>query len=906
MNPLLQQFLEETRDFLQGIAERLMQLESEPDSRDLINELFRMVHTLKGNSGLFDFPEMTRVLHAGEDVMDAVRDGRLTYSRELADRLLDAMDFVGQLTDQVEQSGSTDPQQANIAAALAADLRELLGVQKPLHAEAAEPAQSAVEDAKTEVFSQQALALVHTALSAVPESVRMEVYRSACQGSALHWVEYNPLADCFFNGEDPLHQVRQIPQVIWQRVLERAHWAPLLELDAYNCNLCFQLLTQDSQAHLMELFRYTPEQLDTFSVPAVCLIIAQGEPNSGPVYADFMTDALAALQQGDRETLVRVTRTLLELSAPDLWLSSALRWLMLILDVHADDLAVASYLIRSLESADGPDWAAYLAQAKTQPQRHVEAPSQAITEATAQAAARASAEPEMDVSLRQILIAQHSILSLSDAASWLPGRLQAVAASLAGCLAGVASPELLAALDAALEQSLEQATSGPLRDWLTVTRSQLGEPADDQSETAVLEPVLRESTAAAAAPAEAESRFGRRAEDVSLSTTLKVDQAKIDRLMALIGEMVVAKNSLPYLASRAEHQHGVRDLAREIKAQYAVINRIAEEMQDSIMQVRMLPVSSVFQRFPRLIRDISRKLGKEVSLELIGEDTEADKNIIESLADPLIHILRNSLDHGIELPAERIRQGKPAGGRLEIRASQEADRVLIQISDDGKGIDPAVIKAKAYEKGLLDETALERLSDADAVNLVFAAGFSTCEAVSDLSGRGVGMDVVRSAIERVNGSVRLESQVGKGTRIVLSLPLSMAVSSVMVVESYQQVFGVPMDCVVETVRVPRNAIRNIKQHRTAILRGQVIPLLDLNQLLDLSQAQLPNLEDEFATLVVRHQGEPVGIIVDDFRETVDIILKPLAGILGQLPGYSGSALLGDGSILMVLNPQELF
>lgn len=898
MNPLLQQFLEEAREFLQGIAERLMQLESQPDSRDLINELFRMVHTLKGNSGLFDFPEMTRVLHAGEDVMDAVRDGRLTYSRELADRLLDAMDFVSQLTDQVAQTGSTDPQQANSAAALAADLRELLGEQEPLPGEAAEPPQPAHSAAQPEAFSAQRLTLLSTALGTVPETVRMEVYRNACQGNTLQWVEFNPLADCFFNGEDPFHQVRQITQVIWQRVLAREPWVPPAELDAYNCNLRFQLLTQESQPHLLELFRYTPEQIECFTVPAVCLIIAQGEPNSGPVYADFMKDALTALQQGDRDTLVRITRTLLELSAPDLWLSSALRWLLLLLELHTDDLAVAGHLIRSLESAQGPDWAAYLDLRESQP------PSSAAVPAPA------ALELELDSSLRQILLAQKSILGLADEAAWLPGRLRAVASSLAGCLSGVIAPDVLAAMDVALQQSLAQASSGPLREWLLVIMAQRGEPEGEpvaKAAPSTPDPALAgHGSTAAAVTAEADTRFGRRADDASLSTTLKVDQAKIDRLMSLIGEMVVAKNALPYLASRAEHQHGVRELSREIKAQYAVINRIAEEMQDSIMQVRMLPVSSIFQRFPRLIRDISRKLGKEVNLELIGEDTEADKNIIESLADPLIHILRNSLDHGLELPDERVRLGKPAIGRLEIRASQEADRVLIQISDDGKGIDPGVIKAKAYEKGLLDEAALERLSDTEAVNLVFAAGFSTCEAVSDLSGRGVGMDVVRSAIERVNGSVRLESQVGKGTSIVLSLPLSMAVSSVMVVESDQQVFGVPMDCVVETVRVPRRAIRSIKQHRTAILRGQVIPLLDLNKLLDVSQAQVPNLEDEFATLVVRHQGEPVGIVVDDFRETVDIILKPLAGILGQLPGYAGSALLGDGSILMVLNPQELF
>jgi two-component system chemotaxis sensor kinase CheA len=323
------------------------------------------------------------------------------------------------------------------------------------------------------------------------------------------------------------------------------------------------------------------------------------------------------------------------------------------------------------------------------------------------------------------------------------------------------------------------------------------------------------------------------------------------------------------------------------------------------MKVRMMPVSFIFQRFPRLVRDTSRKLGKDVNLILEGENTEIDKNIVEALADPLIHIVRNSLDHGIEMPEERRAKGKSETGRLTIRATQESDRVYIDISDDGKGIDPKVIKIKAYEKGLIDEVMLERLTDAEALNLVFAAGFSTAEVISDLSGRGVGMDVVRSAVEKVNGTVSLSSEVDKGTCIRLSLPLSMAVTNVIIVESDNQIFGIPMDIVEETVRIPRTAIHTIKRSQTIVLRERIVPLFALNQLLALEAEPKTNEDDMLATLVVRINNEHVGILVDDFRETVGIILKPMVGIIGGLGGYSGSALLGDGSVLMVLNPMEL-
>jgi two-component system chemotaxis sensor kinase CheA len=498
-----------------------------------------------------------------------------------------------------------------------------------------------------------------------------------------------------------------------------------------------------------------------------------------------------------------------------------------------------------------------------------------------------------------IYAAQRRILLLDDEPAWRVGRLKAVGGVLVSCCQAAGKPILQREVEAALARSLAAESGSPLLAWLdargTVTTSPAeaggGVPAD---------------TDAAPPPTLATEAIRFRATDSQPpARSLKVDQEKIDRLMDLIGEIVVFKNSLPYLAQRAENHFGVRDLAREITTQYGVINRIAEELQGAIMQVRMMPVSCIFQRFPRLVRDTSRNLGKDVQLVLVGEETEADKNIIESLADPLIHIVRNSLDHGLEGPEVRRAGGKAAKGTLTIRASQEADRVLIQIDDDGKGIDPAMIKRKAYEKGVIDEAALERITDQEAVNLVFTAGFSTVDVASDLSGRGVGMDVVRTAVEKVNGSITLASEVGKGTSIRISLPLSMAVTKVMIVETDAQAFGVPMDHVLETVRVPRAAIQSIKQSQTTGLRGRTVPLKALNALLGVAAEPKANADDELAVLVARVGNEVVGLIVDDFRETVDVIQKPLCGALAGLAAYSGSALMGDGSVLMVLNVKEI-
>ena len=886
MNPLLEQFLSEARDFLQGIGEELMQLEKAPNDAELLVSLFRLVHTLKGNSGLFEFPEMTRVLHAGEDLMDAVRNGRVAFTQELADQLLDAMDFVSVLCDEIETDGRIQASRASDSAKLAAALRAMI-------------ARNAIPDAQESceaVFESAASALAlqpqpsRLPLIDIPEAIRLDAYLRSQNGHVVHWVSYKPIAECFFQGDDPFFAARQTPEMLWVRIVPREPWGPLAELDAYRCVLEFQLLTSAPLADLVELYRYVPDQESMVAVPSCHFVIPQGDPNGGPVYDDFVVDALQHLEAGRLGALKQAAQTMLHLSNHELWFSSALRWLLVLLDSTPQNVQALRSLIESLRTLMVPDWSAeFQNDAAVQPELPSELPS------------------EMDA----IFAMQRQILLFDDQPAWLAGRLKAVASVLInGCNAtGYAGAQRH--IEAALADALDQSSSAPLLAWLD-TR---GKPLDLQPTPALeVTPTVVELTSEpelvnAPPAAEETPTFGRRYEDAANTSagpkSLKVDQSKIDRLMNLIGEMVVSKNALPYLAQRAEEQYGVRELAREIKAQYAVINRIAEEMQDAIMQVRMLPVSFVFQRFPRLVRDISRKLGKEVELVLEGEETEADKNIIESLADPLIHIVRNSLDHGLETPQVRQAAGKPATGRILIRAVQEGDRVLIDIIDDGKGIDPAIIKRKAYEKGVIDEATLERISDRDAINLVFAAGFSTVDVVSDLSGRGVGMDVVRTAVEKVNGSLSLESEVGKGTRLRITLPLSMAVTKVMIVESDNQIFGIPMDHVVETVRVPCADIHAIKQSKTIVLRGTIVPLKALNTLLGLSHAARANADDEMAVLVVKVGPESVGLIVDDFHETAEIIQKPLGGVLMGLNAYSGSALMGDGSVLMILNVREI-
>ena len=990
MNALLEQFIAEAREFLQAISVSLMALEEAPDDMDRMTELFRQVHTLKGNSGLFEFPAMTRVLHAAEDLMDVVRHGQLPFSLQLTDVLLDSMDFVAQLLDEVERHECLDASRDHEAVTLAASLRAML----PAEAQAvpgAATAAAAVVAASPLAALRAIVPALQAQLLTVSESVRMELFAAAQAGGELTWVQYEPEPECFFKGEDPFFLALQTPGFSVAGVHARSPWPALAELDAYRCELRFGGISQASRAALDEHFRYVPEQVRLLPLPALLMVLPSGDENGGPVYEDFVVEALALLDRGDLAGLQRAARSLLEFSSPTLWLSSALRWLLRLLDAVPQQSQALRALIQCVQTLNAPDWLRYLDAAPpaavavlpVEPAVEPAEPAVELVQAAAPSACEpvaalaepAQAEPVAPIApvapvapavvpvlsevrlkaLGSLLQAQGQVLTLPVDVRFT-GRMRAVMSTLSGCVKTLGLPERLSTLQAALEQACAQQSPAPMQAWLADFSERFLLPAQAAAEAAtqaamqvpapvsnVPAPAESESTGPSAAsaaalfepapvvtaavdvtpaateptePTEAVKlaevaldtalRGARRSEEHSAAKTLRVDQVKIDRLMNLIGEMVVAKNALPYLATRAENQYGVRELAREIKGQYGVINRIAEEMQDAIMQVRMMPVSFVFQRFPRLVRDLSNKLGKEVVLVLEGEETEADKNVIEALADPLIHIVRNSLDHGLELPAVRRACGKPEKGRLQITARQESDHVTIEIVDDGKGIDPLTVKTKAYQKGLIDEERMEQLTDQEAVNLVFLPGFSTVDAVTDLSGRGVGMDVVRSAIDKVGGTVQLSSVLGQGTSLRLSLPLSMAITNVMIIESARQIFGFPMDAVVETVRLPRSRIRYFKQHATTVLREKVIPLFSLNTLLALDTEQLANDQDELALLVLRLGQEQVGLLVDAFRETTDIILKPLPGVLGDLRGYAGSALLGDGSVLMVLDHKELF
>jgi two-component system chemotaxis sensor kinase CheA len=383
--------------------------------------------------------------------------------------------------------------------------------------------------------------------------------------------------------------------------------------------------------------------------------------------------------------------------------------------------------------------------------------------------------------------------------------------------------------------------------------------------------------------------------------TVRVAAPRIDALVRLTGELTVAKNAIGHAVGLAESQ--ASPLAAMLKQRHETLERLVGEIQRSVLELRVLPLRAAFQRLPRLIREMAAELGKPATLVVEGEETEADKAVVELLGEPLVHLLRNAMDHGTEDAAGRAAAGKPAVATIRVRAAREGDHVVIEVTDDGRGIDVARVREVARERNVVPAGALESMSDTEVLDLIFAPGFSTARAVTGISGRGVGLDAVRTAAKRLGGHVAVGDSSARGTTVRLTLPFSIMMTDIMTVEADGQTFGIPLESVVETLRVTRREIVPVGTAHATVLRGRTVPVVELGQVLG---TQRGHGDADTALLVVTEVDDDVGALaVQRVGERMAVMLKPLDGILSGLPGIAGSTLLGDGSVLLVLDPAEL-
>ena len=383
----------------------------------------------------------------------------------------------------------------------------------------------------------------------------------------------------------------------------------------------------------------------------------------------------------------------------------------------------------------------------------------------------------------------------------------------------------------------------------------------------------------------------------AIEQTIRVDVSRLDSLMNLVGELVLSRNRITQLGAELEKKFEGEFLVEQLTETTSQIGLITTELQLAVMKTRMVPVGKVFNKFPRMVRDLCRDLKKEIDLVISGEDTELDKSVVEEIGDPLIHMIRNAVDHGVEMPDVRVKKGKPKKGTVWLNAYHEGNHIVIEIKDDGQGIDPEKIKRKALEKEIITPEEAKNLSKEESYGLLFRPGFSTAEKVTGVSGRGVGMDVVKTNIEKLNGIISIESEIGVGSTFKLKLPLTLAIIQALLVEVSGEVFAVPLVSVIETVKINENEIHNFEGREVLKLRDSVLSLVRL--------ADVFQLEGSFAkdmyVVVVALAEKKIGFVVDRLVGQEEIVIKPLGDYLGGSVGIAGATIMGDGKVRLIVD-----
>jgi two-component system, chemotaxis family, sensor kinase CheA len=401
----------------------------------------------------------------------------------------------------------------------------------------------------------------------------------------------------------------------------------------------------------------------------------------------------------------------------------------------------------------------------------------------------------------------------------------------------------------------------------------------------------------------------------SAHQTIRVDIERLDLLLNLFGELVINRTRISDIANTLEraltdkngaaahlngHAKALAPLAKELADSSALLARTTNEIQESIMKVRMVPIGQVFDRFPRMVRDVAKARGKEVQLAISGAETDLDKTIVDEVGEPLMHLLRNCVDHGIESPEERERRGKPRHGTISLNAYHEGNQIIIEVTDDGNGIDLERVRARGIKQGLIGSD--DRLSDREIIELIFTPGFSTAEVISDVSGRGVGMDVVKKNISRLKGVFDVNTVPGSGTTFTIKLPLTLAIIQALLVRVADELYAIPLDSVIESQRIEMQDVRTVHGNEVITLRGQVVPLVRIADFFELGGERDP---EKVMIVIVGLQGRQVGLVVDSFQGEQEIVIKPLSDVVGRIPGISGATILGNGSISLIIDVHSL-
>lgn len=475
--------------------------------------------------------------------------------------------------------------------------------------------------------------------------------------------------------------------------------------------------------------------------------------------------------------------------------------------------------------------------------------------------------------------------------------------------------ELLARLDAAMEGPADSDTDAfeqPPRATAVIEAiepspaetSEFPDSAEKEEEESVAEETKEVSRPSPQrplpTPAGTDEQVQQASKEREVVQTLRVDVNRIDKVMDLAGEIVLARNRLLNLATKVEQTYSGDENIEGLLETTSFLDRVTSDLQLAVMKIRMQPISKVFSKFPRMVRDMSRQLGKDIDLEIFGEDTEVDKSVIENIGDPMVHIIRNSIDHGLETNAEREAKGKPRNGRIIISAIQQGTQIVIEVTDDGRGIDVDAVRRKAVRNGLVSEEEAEKMSDEAAIDLIFLPGFSTKEVSTELSGRGVGMDVVKTNVAKLNGYVEVVTKKDIGSTFRISLPLTLAIIQAMMIRIGQEHYALPQSMIEETLRVKRSDIKDVTGQQVLTIRGKVLPLFVMSEVLGVRSRTSAEQENSYV-LVASVADRRFCIAVDELIGQEEVVIKMINGVESEECGILGATITGDGRVVLILD-----
>ncbi len=908
-----QTFSQESEDLLQDLDDALLHLEASPDNLDLVNRVFRSMHTLKGSGATVGFKDLADFLHHVEDAFNAVREGKIPVTSELVDVALKSCDIVRAYLagkDEQECAENLKP-----AAAIVEQVKRLLP-----HADGTPGLNGNKANPKPETEER---------------SYPVKIYR----------VRFRPHSSLFFSGTDPVSLLNELRGLGAARVrMSDRHLPTWEEFNPEHSYLAWeiQIATEGGESALRDVFMFVEDECDLEIIPVP---YAEAEDIPAGIYFDeetikgFTVESEEHMQVMEEKLLLLekepaakepcdplfrslhnlkgVCRLLISESIIPLPSRHPLRWLGIlghavegIVEKHRDEgsafdsegiqtlletIDLFRKLLHEFESGScqispnpillsrlGIDPADVASDRDGTPKLKLDPAHRVFAQAFSQSqevleelitASKEGKELKglKDASVRALKTLHHMAIKIGDK------ELAGLIDKAAGMVASDSFPP-------------EGFDSILLNVW-NLANEKLG--------ISEIKPVEK-SVSTVREPSAGQTN--------GQSRSIRVDTDKLDRLMRAVGELLVARNTFPLLAEKAELEHGLRNFSKDIKDAGVHISHIADDLQASIMAIRMMPVKNVFQKFPRMVRDMAQALGKQVELVLEGEETELDKTVLDQIGDPLVHLVRNAVDHGIEKSEIRGEKSKRTAGKVALRAFNRGSNVIIEIEDDGRGMDAEKLKAKAVEKKLITEEKASAMTEQQAFELIFLAGFSTAEKITDVSGRGVGMDVVRSNIETLCGTVGIQSRLGEGSKFSMILPTSLLVSKGILIQAGGTEYILPMQSVVEMIKMPKERIRQLPSGRVAQVRKEVLPVLSLEEALGAGEDKSfieNHYKEDVAVAIIRVDRGLIGIMVDNFVNQVEVIVKPLTGGLAGLNAYEGATIMGDGRVVLVLNVKAL-